>query len=124
MNCSKAVHFTNKGDVFCFFWNRCYYARQGFTSAKAMNISRKKIRGQASDKGEFSLDLGVFKDKDFTDPYGDQDFPIGVSVSTRIFMQLSVSSSDKRLSILAERCHATPDTNPNNSLQYDLIRDG
>ena len=89
-----------------------------------MNVSRKRITGKASDDGVFSLDLGVFKDEDFTDPYGDQDFPIGVSVSTRIYMQLKVSSSDQNLAILAERCYATPDVHPNDSLSYDLIRSG
>lgn len=72
----------------------------------------------------FDINLGVFKDDAYTRPYGDQSFPIGVRVNERIFLQLSVDSKDPRLAVQAKRCHATPDPNPNSTLQYDLILNG
>ena len=72
----------------------------------------------------FDINLSVFKDDAYTRPYGDQSFPIGVQVNERIFLQLSVDSKGPRLAVQAQRCHATPDPNPNSTLQYDLILDG
>jgi len=103
---------------------RCFYSRQGATSALALEPSRKVIRGNASDNGMFALHLGVFKDFSYTIPLPEQDFPISVMVNSRVYFQLSVQSMDNRLAVRADRCHATPDANPNNRIQYDLIRNG
>ena len=72
----------------------------------------------------FDINLGVFKDQGYTRPYGDQSFPIGVKVNERVFLQLSVDSEDRRLAVQAQRCHATPDPNPNSTIQYNLILNG
>jgi hypothetical protein len=103
---------------------RCFYTRRGATSALALEPSRKVIRANASDTGMFALHMGVFKDFSYTVPYPEQDFPIPVMVNRRIYFQLSVQSMDNRLSVRADRCHATPDPNRNNRIQYDLIRNG
>ena len=94
------------------------------TSAIQLETNRKTIRGNATDSGMFHINLGVFKDSQYTRPYGDQSFPIGVMVNERVYLQLSVDSKDSRLAVIAQRCHATPDPNPNSTLQYDLIRNG
>ena len=103
---------------------RCLYLKDGRANAIQFEASRKTIRGNASDSGMFDIDLGVFKDAEYTRPYGDQSFPIGVSVSERIYLQLSVDTRDPRLVVMADRCHATPDPDPMGALQYDLILDG
>ena len=103
---------------------RCLYLKDGRASAVHFEASRKTIKANVSDLGMFDINLGVFKNDEYTLPYGDQSFPIGVSVSQRIYLQLSIDSKDPRLAVLADRCHATPDPNPDGLLQYDLIRDG
>jgi len=103
---------------------RCLYLKMGRASAIQLETRRKIIRANATDSGMFDINLGVFKDADYTRPYGDQSFPIGVMVNERVYLQLSVDSKDPRLAVMAQRCHATPDPNPNSSLQYDLILDG
>ena len=103
---------------------RCCYFKEVQASAIQLETNRKLIRGNASDVGMFDVNLGVFKDDGYTRPYGDQSFPIGVRVNERIFLQLSVDSKDPRLAVQAQRCHATPDPNPNSTLQYDLILNG
>lgn len=108
----------------CFFLFRCLYLRMSRTSAIQLETNRKTIRGNATDSGIFDINLGVFKDSQYTRPYGDQSFPIGVMVNERVYLQLSVDSKDSRLAVIAQRCHATPDPNPNSTLQYDLIRNG
>ena len=96
----------------------------GRASAIQLETRRKIIRANATDSGMFDINLGVFKDAEYTRPYGDQSFPIGVMVNERVYLQLSVDSKDPRLAVMAQQCHATPDPNPNSSLQYDLILDG
>ena len=93
-------------------------------SAIQLETRRKIIKANATDSGMFDINLGVFKDAAYTRPYGDQNFPVGVKVNQRVYLQLSVDSKDPRLAVLAQRCHATPDPNPNSTLQYDLILDG
>ena len=103
---------------------RCLYLKMSQTSAIQLETRRKRIRANASDSGMFDINLGVFKDVAYTRPYGDQSFPIGVMVNERVYLQLSVDSKDPRLAVIAQRCHATPDPNPNSTLQYDLIQNG
>lgn len=103
---------------------RCCYLKEVQASAIQLETSRKIIRGNASDVGMFDINLGVFKDQGYTRPYGDQSFPIGVKVNERVFLQLSVDSEDRRLAVQAQRCHATPDPNPNSTIQYNLILNG
>ena len=38
--------------------------------------------------------------------------------------QLAVDSPDTRLTIREERCYATPTQNPDDDMQYDIVRDG
>ena len=97
----------------------------GSTSAVSLNTTRKRIGFKASETdGNLNLGISVFKDPEYNRPYSDQDFPIGVSVSKRIYMQLDVDSPDKRLAVAAHRCHATPDQNANNEVFYNIIADG
>lgn len=103
---------------------RCFYSRNGATSALALRPSRKIIRANASDAGMFALNLAVFKDKAYTIPYPEQEFPISVMVNMKVYFKLRVQSMDNRLSVRADRCHATPTPDPNNRVQYDLIRNG
>ncbi|EDO49417.1 predicted protein [Nematostella vectensis] len=102
---------------------RCFYTRQGATSAIALRPSRKVIRTNASDSGDFLLHMRVYKNYDYVDHYKEKEFPIGVQVNKRVYFEMRIDSQDNRLTVRADRCHATPDTNPNNRIQYDLIRD-
>ena len=104
---------------------KCFYATMGSTSAVYLNATRKRIGFNASStKGDMKLGISVFKDVGYNLPYSDQDFPIGVMVSQRVFFQLNVESPDKRLTVAAHRCHATPDQNANNEIFYNIIADG
>ena len=50
----------------------------------------------------------MFRDKRFVSPYMKDDFPVDVLLRKPLFFEVSVTSTDKRLSIMADRCYATP----------------
>jgi len=66
----------------------------------------------------------MFPDKRFVSPYTKDDFPVAVVLRKLLFFEISVISSDKQLSIIADRCFATPTQDQKNSLKYELIRKG
>ena len=52
------------------------------------------------------------------------DFPIGVVLRERLFFEVLVTSDDKQLSIIADRCFATPTQDQSNPLKYEFIKKG
>ena len=52
------------------------------------------------------------------------DFPIGVVLRERLFFEVLVTSDDKQLSIIADRCFATPTQDQSNPLKYGFIKKG
>ena len=58
----------------------------------------------------------------FVSPYTKDDFPVAVVLRKLLFFEVSVISSDKHLSIIADRCLATPTQDQKNSLKYEFIR--
>ena len=70
--------------------------------------------------GEFNLAFAVYEDDSYT-TVADSDF--AVTVPDHIFLGMAILDSDQFL-IQAKRCWATPDSNPENAIQYDVIQDG
>ena len=66
----------------------------------------------------------MFPDKTFVSPYTKDDFPVAVVLRELLFFEVSVISSDKHLSIIADRCFAAPTQDQKNSLKYEFIRKG
>ena len=75
-------------------------------------------------KGNFTLSLNMFPDKRFVSPYTKDDFPVAVVLRKLLFFEVSVTSGDKQLSIIADRCYATPTQDQQNSLNYEFITKG
>ena len=57
-------------------------------------------------------------------PYTKDDFPVAVELRKLLFFETSVTSGDKQLSIIADRCYATPTQDQPNSLKYEFISKG
>ena len=74
--------------------------------------------------GNFTLSLNMFPDKRFVSPYMKDDFPIAVVLRKRLFFEISVTSSDRQLSIIADQCYATPTQDHKNPLKYVFITKG
>ena len=75
-------------------------------------------------KAKETLHLNMFPDKRFVSPYMKDDFPVAVVLRKRLFFEISVTSSDRQLSITADQCYATPTQDHKNPLKYVLITKG
>ena len=64
----------------------------------------------------------MFPYKRFVSPYMKDDFPVAVVLRKLLFFEVSVTSGDKQLSIISDRCYATPTQDQKNSLKYEFIR--
>ena len=66
----------------------------------------------------------MFPDNRFVSPYMKDDFPIGVVLRERLYFEVLVTSDDKQLSIIADRCFATPTQDQSNPLKNGFINKG
>ena len=93
-------------------------------SAVGWKSSDRKLVFSDEGKGNFTLSLDMFPEKRFVSRYTKDDFPVAVMLREHLFFEILVISSDKRLSIIADRCFATPTQDKKNSLKYEFIRKG
>ena len=102
----------------------CFYSKYGVVSSVGWKPSNRKLIFSDEGEGNFSLSLNMFPDKRFVSPYTKDDFPVAVVLRKRLFFEVSVTSNDKQLSILADQCYATPTQDRKNSLKYEFIKNG
>ncbi len=102
----------------------CFYSKYGVVSSVGWKPSNRKLVFSDEGKGNFTLSLNMFPDKRFVSPYTKDDFPVAVVLRKLLFFEVSVTSGDKQLSIIADRCYATPTQDQKNSLKYEFIRKG
>lgn len=102
----------------------CFYSKYGVVSSVGWKPSNKKLLFSDEANGNFTLSLNMFPDKRFVSPYMKDDFPVALALRKLLFFEVSVTSSDKRLSIVADRCYATPTENEQNRLKYEFITKG
>ena len=60
----------------------------------------------------------------FRNPVSPDDFPVMVYIRERLYFRVHVDTEDKRLSILALNCFATPSQDRSSQPRYVVIRDG
>ena len=102
----------------------CFYSKYGVISSVGWKPNNRKLVFSDEGKGNFTLSLNMFPDKRFVSPYMKVDFPVAVILRKRLFFEVSVTSSDKQLSIITDQCFATPTQNERNSLKYIFITKG
>ena len=102
----------------------CYYSKYGVVSSVGWKPNNRKLVFNDEGKGNFTLSLNMFPDKRFVSPYMKSDFPVAVVLRKRLFFEVSVASSDKQLSIIADRCYATPTQDQKNAMKYKFITKG
>ncbi len=102
----------------------CLYSKYGVVSSVGWKPSNRKLVFSDEEKGNFTLSLNMFPDKRFVSPYTKDDFPVTVVLRKLLLFEVSVTSGDKQLSIIADRCYATPTQDQTNSLKYEFIRKG
>ena len=102
----------------------CYLSKFGVVSSVGWRPSNTKLRFSDEGKGNFTLSLNMFHDKRFVSPYMMDDFPVDVLLRKPLFFKVSVTSTDKRLSIMADRCYATPTQDEKSSVKHEFIKKG
>ena len=75
-------------------------------------------------KTKFTLELSLFHDEAYLNPFNNQEYPIQITIDEPLYVQASVDSIDKWLTVKVDSCHATPTQDKDDSTKYDLIRDG
>ncbi|XP_078377858.1 ZP domain-containing protein-like, partial [Oculina patagonica] len=99
----------------------CSYSKYGVVSSFAWEASNRKLVISDEGKGNFTLSLNMFPNESFLNSYTMNDFPVAVELRALLFIEVSVTSSDKQLSIVADRCYATPTRDRKNPLKYEFI---
>ena len=102
----------------------CFYSKYGVVSSVGWKPSNRKLVFSKEGRGNYTLSLNMFPDKRFVSPYTKDDFPVAVVLRKRLFFEVSVTSSDNHLSIIADRCLATPTQDQKNSMKYEFITKG
>ena len=102
----------------------CFYSKYGVVSSVGWKPSNSKLVFSDEGKGNFTLSLNMFPDRRFVSPYRKDDFPVAVMLRKLLFFEVSVTSGDKQLSIIADRCYATPTQDQQGPLKYELITKG
>ena len=102
----------------------CYYSKYGVVSSVGWKPNNRKLVFNDEGKGNFTLSLNMFPDKRFVSPYMKSDFPVAVVLRKLLFFEVSVESSDKQLSIIADRCFSTPTQDRKSALKYEFIEKG
>ncbi|XP_022796963.1 uncharacterized protein LOC111335346 [Stylophora pistillata] len=100
----------------------CVYSSHGVVSSVGWRAVNRKVIISEEGEGNFTLVLNMFPDKKFEIPYKEEDFPLFVA-QKRLFLEVSVIS-DRRLSIIADRCYTTPTRERENAQKYEFISKG
>lgn len=74
--------------------------------------------------GSFGYSFEIYKDNQFTQKVEANEYPVEVKLLNMIYMSIQAESALQAVTLFVESCKATPDDNPDNSLFYDLIKDG
>lgn len=102
----------------------CFYSRFGVVSSVGLKPRSKKIIFSSKAFGKFTITMDLFTNPRFRNPVSPDDFPVMVYIRERLYFRVHVDTEDKRLSILALNCFATPSQDRSSRPRYVVIRDG
>ena len=74
--------------------------------------------------GNFSFEMGLYRNPDYTSPYEVSDYPVNVDPFGQLYCEAKLDTSDSGLVLLADTCVATPSMDPTHSVQYTFIDGG
>ncbi|CAH3026059.1 unnamed protein product, partial [Porites evermanni] len=102
----------------------CYYSNKRTATAVGIRPENRKLVFSEKGKGNFTVMLELFHNKRFITSYSANDYPLSFKLRQLMFFQAKVQSKDKRLSILAEKCFATPTSDQKNSKKHFIMDNG
>ncbi|XP_026234946.1 uncharacterized protein LOC113174943 [Anabas testudineus] len=77
-----------------------------------------------SNFGSFGYSFDIFLDNNFTSKVAPSAYPVEVTLMQKIYMGIQAQSELPNVTLFVESCKATPDDNPDNLLNYNLISSG
>lgn len=88
------------------------------------NLKKSDYIFTESSFGSFGYTFEIFSDSNFTNKVKANAYPVEVKLLDMIYMGIEAKSDLPNVTLFVESCKATPDDNPENSLSYDLIKNG
>ncbi|XP_035676197.1 uncharacterized protein LOC118415601 [Branchiostoma floridae] len=74
--------------------------------------------------GSFTFSMNLYRSDRFSQPYGQADFPVEVSVNEDLYFGISVEAAGSGLVLFVDNCRAMPSSTPGGSTEYYIIKDG
>ncbi|KAL9966600.1 hypothetical protein ACROYT_G024702 [Oculina patagonica] len=102
----------------------CYYSNYGVATAVGVKPKNRKLVFMERGEGNFTIVLELYHSDRFASSFSRSDFPLSLKLRQHIFLQAQVDSNDKRLSIMAETCFATPTPDENDPKRHDILKGG
>ncbi|XP_078378574.1 ZP domain-containing protein-like [Oculina patagonica] len=102
----------------------CYYSNYGMATAFGVKPKNRKLVFMERGEGNFTVVLELYRSSRYVKPYGPEDYPLSLKLRQQMYFQGRVDSNDKRLSILVDKCFATPTSDENNPKRYEILSDG
>lgn len=97
----------------------CSYFKKEIVSAIGLKPIYRKLKFNVQENGSFSLNLDIFPNSNFKTPY--KKFPVSVKLRKLLYIQVSIMSVDKQLSLKPDRCFATAERDPASKPVHMLI---
>ncbi|XP_031694929.1 uncharacterized protein LOC116377428 [Anarrhichthys ocellatus] len=88
------------------------------------NLHKSDYIFTESSFGSFGYTFEIFTDSNFTSQVAASAYPVEVKLLEMIYMGIQAESDLPNVNLFVESCKATPDDNPENTLSYDLIKNG
>ncbi|GAA6233828.1 uncharacterized protein LOC108894180 isoform X1 [Lates japonicus] len=88
------------------------------------NLHKSDYIFTESSFGSFGYTFEIFRDENFTNKVEAKAYPVEVKLLETIYMGIQAQSELPDVKLFVESCKATPDDNPENTLSYDIIKNG
>lgn len=88
------------------------------------NVKKSDYIFTESNFGSFSYSFEIYNDSSYTSKVEASAYPVQVKLMDMIYLGIEAQSELPNVKLFVESCKATPDDNPENTISYDLIRNG
>ncbi|XP_078685002.1 uncharacterized protein LOC144918280 isoform X4 [Branchiostoma floridae x Branchiostoma belcheri] len=112
---------TREGNI--WITSKCNYERKEWVDSTFLPIPGG-LNFTEEGFGQLEVRLSMFPTRQYQRQYRADQYPIHLRLRQHVYMQLEVQGHGQKLSVLALNCKATMSPSLNDSLQYQLIRDG
>lgn len=92
--------------------------------SSSYNLHKSDYIFTESSFGSFGYTFEIYRDANFTDKVEASAYPVQVKLLQPIYMGIEAQSDLPNVKLFVESCKATPDDNSENSISYDIIKNG